>query len=72
MSKPEQGLGRIEVQMVNVMSLNLERIMQSTKFDFGEILKPLQLRVSFYSLQLDLGVCPITYSQEILVQPNQL
>ena len=39
--KPEQGLGRFDIEMVNVMSLNLERITQSTKFDFSEMVKPL-------------------------------
>ena len=41
MEKPEQGLGRFDIEMVNVMSLNLERITQSTKFDFNEMVKPL-------------------------------
>ena len=53
--------------MVDIKSLDLNKISKMTKFDFTEMDKPLQLRVSFHDGSLDMGESPITFSEEKLV-----
>ena len=40
--------------MVDIKCLNLNKISKITKFDFSQMVKPLQIRVSFYDVSLDL------------------
>ena len=53
--------------MVDIKSLDLNKISKVTKFDFTEMDKPLQMRVSFYDVSLDMGESPIMFSEEKLV-----
>lgn len=50
------------------IKLNLAKISKLNKFDFNEVLDPLQLRVSFFDSALDLVSSPIIFSQEKLVK----
>ena len=50
--------------MVDIKSLNLAKIGKLTKFDFSQMVKPIQMRVSFFDVSLDMLQSPITFSEE--------
>ena len=54
--------------MVDIKCLNLNKISKITKFDFAQMVKPLQIRVSFYDVSLDLEESPIIFSEEKVVK----
>ena len=54
--------------MVDIKALNLSKISKITKFDFSQMSKPLQVRVSFFDVSLDLVQSPIIFSEEKLVE----
>ena len=51
--------------MVDI-KLNLPKIAKITKFEFADMVKPIQLRVSFFDCALDTTSSPIVFSQEKL------
>ena len=54
--------------MIDIKSLNLDKIGKITKFDFSQMIKPLQIRVSFFDASLDMIQSPIIFSEEKLVK----
>ena len=54
--------------MIDIRSLNLDKISTITKFDFSQMIKPLQIRVSFFDVSLDLTQSPIIFSEEKLIK----
>ena len=65
-----QGYGMFDIDLVDIRILDLGRIGKLTKFDFSDVTKPLQLRVSFYNSALDTSTSPIVFSQEQLAPAN--
>ena len=66
--QPDQGYGQLDIEMVDIKSLNLSQISKMTKFDFSQMIKPLQMRVSFFDVSLDMAQSPIIFSEEKLVK----
>ena len=54
--------------MIDIKSLHLDKISKITKFDFSQMIKPLQIRVSFFDVSLDLTQSPIIFSEEKLIK----
>ena len=67
---PIQGYGQFDIEMIDIRNLDLNRISKLTKFEFSEMTKPIQLRVSFFDCALDTASSPIIFSQEKLVKIN--
>ena len=41
--QPDQGYGQLDIEMVDIKSLNLAKIGKLTKFDFSQMIKPIQI-----------------------------
>ena len=57
--------------MISINKLDLDEISRINKFDFSEMTKPLQMRVSFFDSAIDTVLSPFNFSQEIQVAANQ-
>lgn len=57
--------------MISINKLDLDEISRINKFDFSEMTKPLQMRVSFFDSAIDTVLSPFNFSQEIQVATNQ-
>ena len=66
------GYGEFDILQVDVRNLDLNKVSKIHDLDFKELEKALQIRVSFFDFAIDTTACPITFSQEQLIQPQML
>ena len=72
MDKPVIGYGEFDIMHVDLKGLDLQKVGKVNNFDFRQLEKALQLRVSFFDFAIDTTACPITFSQEKLIYPQML
>ena len=56
------GYGEFDILQVDVRNLDLNKVSEIHDFDFKELEKALQIRVSFFDFAIDTTACPITFS----------